>query len=71
MVRCLMFYQVRILDRYGKVKKVVSREELQKAHWNRFDENKKSYVMPKKKSFESIEGIEPSQVPLKSNSSQV
>jgi hypothetical protein len=66
-----MFYQVRILDRYGKVKKVVSKDELRKAHWNRFDENKKSYVMPKKKSFEVIESIEPSEVSLQSSGDQV
>jgi len=65
-----MFYQVRILDRYGKVKKVVSRDELRKAHWNRFDENKKSYVMPKKRSFETIENIEPSRVSLEVNGSR-
>ena len=64
-----MFYQVRILDRYGKVKKVVSRDELRKAHWNRFDENKKSYVMPKKKSIEAIDKIEPSQMSFEGNGS--
>ncbi len=65
-----MFYQVRVLDRYGKVKKIVSKDELRAAHWNRFDENKKSYVMPKKKSFESIENIEASNVPHEVNNSQ-
>ena len=66
-----MFYQVRILDRYGKVKKVISKDELQKAHWNRFEENKKSYVMPKEKSFAAIENIEPSKMSLEGNGSQV
>lgn len=71
MVRWIMFYQVRILDRYGKVKKVISKDELQKAHWNRFEENKKSYVMPKEKSFAAIENIEPSKMSLEGNGSQV
>ena len=66
-----MFYQVRVLDRYGKVTKVISRDELRKAHWNRFDENKKSYVMPRKISFESIDNIEPSKMALDGNSNQL
>ena len=65
-----MFYQVRILDRYGKVKKIVSMDELRKAHWNRFDENKKSYVMPKKKSIAAIENIHPLHVSFVRNDSQ-
>ena len=31
-----MFYETKVLDAYGKLKKVVSAEELQSRHWKIF-----------------------------------
>jgi|GEM_PF-2184220 hypothetical protein len=32
-----MFYETKVLDSYGKLKKVVSAEELQSQHWKLFE----------------------------------
>jgi hypothetical protein len=67
----IMFYQVKVLDRYGNLKKVVSEAELRNTHWNRFDENKKKYEIPKKKPFVAIENNEPLHMSQLSNNRQV
>ena len=35
-----MFYEVRVYNPKGKLKKVVTREQLSKRHWNAFDKGK-------------------------------
>jgi hypothetical protein len=66
----IMFYQVKVLDRYGKVKKIISRDELRNSHWDRFDDNKKSYLMPKKKNCVAIDNTELSYVGLTGNNNR-
>ncbi len=42
-----MFYDTKILDAYGKLKKIVSSEELQRRHWENFkflEENCNSFA---------------------------
>jgi hypothetical protein len=34
-----MFYETKVLDTYGKLKKIVSSEELQTRHWKIFEIN--------------------------------
>ena len=34
-----MFYQVRVMDTKGKVKKVISTQELSNKHWKEFYDN--------------------------------
>jgi hypothetical protein len=47
-----MFYEVRILNSKGDLKKVVSTQELSKAHWNAFNKiplpNVKSLILLRK-----------------------
>ena len=38
----VMFYEVRVLDPKGKLKKVVSSQELSKRYWNAFHESANS-----------------------------
>jgi hypothetical protein len=50
-----MIFQVRIYDRFGKLKSIISDTELKRAHWAKFDVDKKRYLLPDKKSVESLE----------------
>lgn len=43
--RCEMFYQVRILNPDGKLKAIISEEELSRIYWNRFISSENSYSM--------------------------
>jgi len=37
-----MFYETKVLDAYGKLKKIVSAEELQSRHWKIFESIEKN-----------------------------
>jgi len=43
-----MFHEVRILDRKGNTKKVLSSKSLSKRYWNSFDESTSKIETPKK-----------------------
>jgi hypothetical protein len=46
-----MFYETRILDGYGNLKQTISSQELQKRHWNKFQESESNLsIYPKKSS---------------------
>ncbi len=49
-----VIFQVKIYDRDGNVKKVISANELKRAHWEKFDFDKKRYLLPEKSSFDSL-----------------
>ena len=43
-----MFYEVRLLDRKNKVKKIISSQQLSRKYWNNFEANfNASTVKPK------------------------
>jgi hypothetical protein len=43
-----MFYEVRILDKNGQVKKVLSSKELSKHYWREFQEHTYAHTAPNK-----------------------
>jgi hypothetical protein len=43
-----MFYETKVLDAYGKLKKIVSAEELQSRHWKIFESTEKNGSVYKK-----------------------
>lgn len=46
-----MFYETRILDAYGNVKKTISAQELHNRHWQMFQQSEGSLsIYPKKSS---------------------
>jgi len=36
-LRCTMFYEVRLLDRKNKLKKIISSEQLSRQYWDNFE----------------------------------
>lgn len=43
-----MFYEVRILDKNGNIKKVLSSKELSKHYWKEFQEHAYTHTAPSK-----------------------
>ena len=43
-----MFYETKVLDAYGKLKKIVSAEELKSRHWKIFESTEKNGSVYKK-----------------------
>jgi hypothetical protein len=48
-----MFYETKVLDAYGKLKKIVSAEELQSRHWDIFKSMEESGSLFKKKALKN------------------
>ena len=47
-MKCSMFYEVRLLDRKNKVKKIISSQQLSRKYWDNFEANfNVSTVKPK------------------------
>ena len=60
-----MFYETKVLDAYGNLKKIVSTQELHTRHWKIFQQleerkvlhPKKNSSMPKRKTGKKDEGL--------------
>ena len=47
--RCHMFYEARVFDAYGNLKKTISSQELHARHWKNFQKLEEKTVFHKKK----------------------
>ena len=49
-----MFYEVRVLNAQKTLKKIISRKELSRKHWNEFEENQKKFASKKTQKDSSL-----------------
>ncbi len=60
-----MFYETKVLDAYGKLKKIVSAEELQSRHWEIFKSMEENGSLFKKNSLKNQTNKNSKKIPSK------